>query len=402
MSRIALSLLPCKLYHHNTISGGQQALTLDDHVPLTSSAGTTLPIPAHLLPRSRQPEAAVATPPQRPVPDGVTIGDRGKRDAPFTANISASPNIVDVTRGQDVDTNNKDREGAAHGMVPVSAPVPTLEASSTGGDHRDGCEMAVMAGTESTKITTNRGSVGDAAVTAAVVTSGSTVDRVLCVVQSSVVVAGPVAESGNNATTNNNAFGSARPAGLGKNEAASCPNAGGAEDHKDDHNGLGRDSSREKLTIPSVAVAVVDLSGTQLEQTLRLVLAGVSRAIFAARLRWCDVSNLRVYHQQHYHQASSEVPNVIRTATAAATAAAAHDGKAAGTENGGQESNTADLAGLSIERAFFLALAGVTPSRPAVTFVPVLGVAGGAHVCIHATAWNLDRLTTELWVRGAA
>ena len=93
-----------------------------------------------------------------------------------------------------------------------------------------------------------------------------------------------------------------------------------------------------------------------------------------------------------------------------------------------------------LKRAFFLALAVATSERPAVTFVPVSGLPAPASTCdaaaaasaaasatdassdagaaaagnssagagaaavmsVHATAWNLDRLRTEMWVRGQA
>lgn len=389
MSRTALSFLPCKPYRHKTASGSQQTLALNNHVPLTTDAGSTLPIPPHLLLHHRQ---SGATARQRAMHDSATIEDT-KRDAPHTANRSWSPKSdVDVNSGQDV---GRQIDGAG-GAVNETVPVPALAGRDSGG-YRDGFEVV---GDESTTTTTNRGSLGDA-VTASVVTSGSTVDRVLCVVQSSLVVVGPAAESGNS----NNAIGLARPsAGLEKNPAAVqaeavdeavCPNEGSMEN--DDNDGVDSNGSGEKLKISQVAV--VDLSRTQLEQALRLVLDEVSVAISAARLRWCDVSNLRVYYQQPHQASSSEIPHVRPTA-----AAAAHDGKAAEVAGGERDcqATTADLGGLLLERAFFLALAGMTPARPAVTLVPVLGAAGGAHVCVHATAWSLDRLKTELWVRGTA
>ncbi|CAN0390478.1 unnamed protein product [Ectocarpus sp. 13 AM-2016] len=106
-----------------------------------------------------------------------------------------------------------------------------------------------------------------------------------------------------------------------------------------------------------------------------LVLAGVSDAVSAARLRWHDVANLRVYYNARRHGPSG--------------VAAAGSGGGDGIEEG------------FLKRATFLALAGATRERPAVTFVPVSGLAGGAAVSVHATAWSLDRLRTELWVRGA-
>ncbi|CAN0377795.1 unnamed protein product [Ectocarpus sp. 12 AP-2014] len=114
-----------------------------------------------------------------------------------------------------------------------------------------------------------------------------------------------------------------------------------------------------------------------------LVLAGVSDAVSAARLRWHDVANLRVYYNTRRHGPSA--------------VAAAGSGGGGGGSGGGSDGIEEGF----LKRATFLALAGATRERPAVTFVPVSGLGGGAAVSVHATAWSLDRLRTELWVRGA-
>lgn len=111
-----------------------------------------------------------------------------------------------------------------------------------------------------------------------------------------------------------------------------------------------------------------------------LVLAGAFDVISAARLMWRDVANLRVYYCCPF--------------TTGTGGDATHAEEAA-RDGGGVDEE-------SVQRAVLLALAGATRERPAVTFVPVSGLQHGAVVAIHATAWSLDRLRTELWVRGAA
>ncbi|CBN78880.1 conserved unknown protein [Ectocarpus siliculosus] len=139
--------------------------------------------------------------------------------------------------------------------------------------------------------------------------------------------------------------------------------------------------------VPILAVVVPSLPRNaavelELEQAMSLVLAGVSDAVSAARLRWHDVANLRVYYNARRHGPSGVA--------------------ATGTGGGGGYSGGSDgIEEGFLKRATFLALAGATRERPAVSFVPVNGLGGGAAVSVHATAWSLDRLRTELWVRGA-
>lgn len=114
---------------------------------------------------------------------------------------------------------------------------------------------------------------------------------------------------------------------------------------------------------------------------MSLVLAGAFGAVSAARLRWCDVANLRVYFS-------------------CGPAAGGAGGGATPPSEAAVEGRGLDEG--SVKRAMFLALAGATRERPAVTFVPVSGLQDGAVLSVHATAWSLDRLRTELWVRGAA
>ena len=113
---------------------------------------------------------------------------------------------------------------------------------------------------------------------------------------------------------------------------------------------------------------------------MSLVLAGAFDAVSAARLGWRDVANLRVYY----------CCCPVTTST--------HS-------SGGSEQKLLHRGGVdeeSVKTATFLALAGATRERPAVSFVPVSELQDGAVISVHATAWSLDRLRTELWVRGAA
>lgn len=128
------------------------------------------------------------------------------------------------------------------------------------------------------------------------------------------------------------------------------------------------------------------LSGAHLERAMSLVLSGVSGAVSAARLRWCDVSSLRVYYR------CCPFPTAIAT-----TGEDRAIGKGALREKvaGGMDEEL-------LKRATYLAMAAATRERPAVTFVPVKELEAGAVVSVHATAWSLSRLRTELWVRGAA
>lgn len=147
---------------------------------------------------------------------------------------------------------------------------------------------------------------------------------------------------------------------------------------------------------------VADLSAAQLEQGLGVLLDEVSKAISAARLRWSDVSNLRVYFSKPGQPLSHMPPNIGPDSGGVDGRPSAASAASAASVAAGQEGSRAsgDREG-SVERALLLALAGRTRARPAFTLVPVPDMGGGALVCVHATAWSLERLKTELWVRGA-
>lgn len=191
-------------------------------------------------------------------------------------------------------------------------------------------------------------------------------------------------------------------------------------------------------------ITTSSLSGAQLEQAMRLVLSGISDVVKSARLKWRDVAHLRVYYivtSNTRPPSPSPVVGVgsnaacgVKSSTTPAEVTAKapvivgarlvvpqgdrnipltqaksvfatdnfincvcdmNRAAAQGISGGGEE----DL----LKRAMFLALASITRERPAVTFVPVMGLDGseGVILSVHATALSLDRLKTELWVRGA-
>lgn len=164
---------------------------------------------------------------------------------------------------------------------------------------------------------------------------------------------------------------------------------------------------------PSAAAAAASLfalSGAQLEQAVGVAMSGISDALSGARLRWRDVSHLRVYYSvglsgdrwsgdHAFNNAEGERLHARGETGTTLRARCEDDVKTIAKPCGGTPvGNREEL----LKRAAFLALAARTRERPAVTFVPVSGLAVGAVVSVHATAVNLDRLRTEMWVRGAA
>lgn len=204
-------------------------------------------------------------------------------------------------------------------------------------------------------------------------TSGSTVNGILCVLCSSVSV---------HAGASRHSSGKVSDAGVNN----SIHSKGDSDDD------ITRDKRESKTVceelcateIPSFGDIV--LSGARLERVLMLTLEGISEAISSARLKWRDVSHLRVYYRGqvvrlHGWSSSGEAGDTDRESY-----------------DGGGCSDEEEL----LKRAMHLALASTTPERPAITFVPVSELeAVGDIVNIHTTAWNVDRLKTELWVRGA-
>lgn len=206
-----------------------------------------------------------------------------------------------------------------------------------------------------------------------IATTGSTVDRVLCVAESSLTI--NAMEGGASKTSSY---------GLESSAAGLSSKAAGSSEWTTD--GSNSDSVAEVIGTNSVSAA-------QLEEALLMVFDALAGAIATARLKWRDVASLRVYF--HRHHPSHPKDDAISTG--------APDGDARkmtglGRGNGEGSEQQEEL----LRRAVFLALAGTTRERPAVTFVPVAGMAKGARVSIHATALSLDRLRTELWVRDAA
>lgn len=248
-------------------------------------------------------------------------------------------------------------------------------------------------------------------------TTGSIVDRILCMTQSSLSL---VAAAGGGAAVagDDDCEETLLQEGCGATIKNNVPAAAAA------------------TPVASAAVASpasIALSGTQLEQAVGLLLAGISDAVAAARLRWRDVSHLRVYYVVASDLSSSgrarapravvarekmppsacgkpQAPQAPQAGAAAAAAAGVlHSGGEAlarvegyycsdGARFKGGEREWEEL----LKRATFLALASCTRERPALTFVPVSGLGPGTMLGVHATAWSLDRLRTELWVRGAA
>ena len=221
-----------------------------------------------------------------------------------------------------------------------------------------------------------RTGAGAATVAAKVTTTGSTVDRILGVAVSSLSIL--LEHEDSNA---------AAAATHGDASVPSCSTAPATVDTSRSANSTGCPKATDDpaMNRPSPAATseatlpLRSLSATQLEQAMRLALAGAFDAVSAARLRWSDVASLRVYY--------------CCPATSSAGSDAAPEQEAL--EGGGVDEEL-------LKRAVFLALAGATRERPAVTFVPVCGLQDGAVVGVHMTAWSLDRLRTELWVRGAA
>lgn len=216
-------------------------------------------------------------------------------------------------------------------------------------------------------------------------TSGSTVDRILCVLGSSISVrAGAKRHSGgemsdDGVTTSNRSNG---------NVDDGTADGGGISDER----GRGQGSTTvcgepcPRKIIP--AFGDVIFSGARLERALVLALEGISEAISSARLKWRDVSHLRVYYRRQ----------VVRPdgclSSEGALWAGDRDREGCG---GGGYGDEEEL----LKRAMHLALASMTPERPAITFVPVNELeAVDDFVNIHTTVWNLDRLRTELWIRG--
>lgn len=190
-------------------------------------------------------------------------------------------------------------------------------------------------------------------------TSGSTVSGILCVLGSSVSVHA-VSDAG--ITSSNR------------------PNGNFDDDVNSDKRGSTTVCEEPCPTeIPDFGDIV--LSGARLERALMLTLEGISEAISSARLKWRDVSHLRVYYRGQVGRPDGW----------------SSSGRA-GDYGGGGCSDEEEL----LKRAMYMALASTTTERPAITFVPVNGLkAVDDIVNIHTTAWNLGRLRTELWVRGA-
>ena len=248
---------------------------------------------------------------------------------------------------------------AAAAAAPEPRPAETPTTLPGGGLKVNGVCAAVGAGGEGAA----SGKVTSPATTTSVTTTGSTVDRVLAVAVSSLSVV------------------------LGRDGC--CDGTGSAEAGASNATASAADAA-------AAAGPACVLSGAQLEQAMGLVLAGIYGVVAAARLRWSDVANLRVY----YH-----APVVAPAAPAAPAAAATTGTTTTGTDTGDSKTMHGTRGGVDeemIKRATFLALAGATKERPAVTFVPARALDSGAAVSVHATAWDLDRLRTELWVRGAA
>lgn len=225
------------------------------------------------------------------------------------------------------------------------------------------------------------GGVGEArtdavAVVANVTTSGSTMDRILGVAVSSLSI---TQHDGSKAAAAAAEGEASVPSSIATatDDINTAESTGWAAVTEDSATNGPSPSVTSKTTLP-----LRSLSETHFEQAMSLVLAGAFDAISAARLRWRDVANLRVYY-------------CCPATTSTGGDRAPGQGTAAVLAGGGVHEEM-------VKRAMFLALAGATQERPAITFVPVSGLQNGAAVSVHATAWSLDRLRTELWVRGAA
>eukprot|EP00903_Cladosiphon_okamuranus_P015964 g14746.t1 len=212
------------------------------------------------------------------------------------------------------------------------------------------------------------------AVAAHVTTTGSTVDRILGVAASSLSITGHNGSNTSAAVAHGQAGASAWSITGGATTSTYPANRTGYTE-------AAENSATSRPIPPATSNATLPvriLSATQLEEAMSLVLAGAFDAVSAARLRWRDVACLRVYY-------------FCRTTTSAGNDAALEP---AWTDGGGVDEEL-------LKRATFLAIAGATRERPAVSFVPVSELQDGAVISVHATAWSLDRLRTELWVRGA-
>lgn len=354
MSRAALDLLACKAYYHASTPED----TLLARWPMGSSSSTS------------------------------RLSNAAKNGSPIPALSFLLPSSLSLLlskRGYPADNKRTTPDAATTNMATAIVTTPTPTATAT----------------QTTANPTPASGSAPECCSIRVVTSGSLVDRISCVVACSLV---PVVVIGATDNITDTAVGSDACA-----EVATRTLRPQAEHTLDDERKPrtscpGRGTGRGSASASSQGGAItgdyyyavggspLSASGaTQLERSLAMVLRGVSGAISAARLLWRDVSNLRVY----YHLGQDSIRNYCKDGPVGSERAhvgCGTKGKWVGDEGGGE----------LLERAFFLALAATTLERPAVTFVPIAGLADGARVCIHATALSLDRLKTELWVRGAA
>lgn len=302
MSRAALSLLSCKSYEAST----RREVLFPS--PMSASAGC--PVPLHLLPPQMIPDRT------RSLAEDIhsRVSEAGKEG------VSMSWKAEDIP----------------HGDIEIPGNSARDEGNGDSNETKDVSGKLVSGD-------------GICCAVASVTTSGSSVDRILCVVQSSLIVG--VVEA-----------------------SATSPGSQGeglVDEIKYRH------VSRSEIGDEDRCETGASLSAVQLERALTMVLSqGVSAAISAARLHWRDVSSLRVYFVRRVGPGR-------------------HRERCEDEEDGHQEEEL-------IKRALFLALAATTPERPAITFVPVDALAGEAHVCVDATAWSIERLNTEMWVRGAS
>ena len=203
----------------------------------------------------------------------------------------------------------------AAAAAPKTRPVETRTTLPGGGKVKGVC-AAVGAGGEGAA----SGKVTSPATTTSVTTTGSTVDRVLAVAVSSLSVV------------------------LGRDGCGDGTST--AEE--------GASNATASDAVGAAAGPACVLSGAQLEQAMGLVLAGIYGVVAAARLRWSDVANLRVY----YH-----APVVAPAAPAAPAAAATTGTTTTGTDTGDSKTMHGTRGGVDeemVKRATFLALAGAT------------------------------------------
>lgn len=210
------------------------------------------------------------------------------------------------------------------------------------------------------------------------ITVGSTVDRILCAASCSLCVT----PQGASATLARAMESSSKGAATAEPTSVSGVNEKSLVDVVDGQQSSS--GSLERACSTHDGHLLTALSATQLEKAAALTLCGVADAVSTARLGWGNVANLRVYYCSRQGADHSFT-----------------DGTAP-KEGGGDVSTDGDDAKeVQLEKAMLLALSTLTRERPAMTFVPVCSLAEEALVCVHATAWDLDRLRTELWVRGA-